>query len=67
MARDPVCGMVVDEQTAARKTTYNGTTYYFCAPSCLREFLSSPEKYIRPSENITSSPTRGTVKGSSDQ
>ncbi|MEM3056116.1 MAG: YHS domain-containing protein, partial [Candidatus Bathyarchaeia archaeon] len=32
MARDPVCGMEVDEKTTRYKSTYEGETYYFCSP-----------------------------------
>jgi len=45
MARDPVCGMEVDPKTAAGKSEYKGTAYYFCAPGCKREFDKNPEKY----------------------
>ena len=31
MARDPVCGMEVDEKTAAAQYEYKGKIYYFCA------------------------------------
>ena len=44
-AKDPVCGMDVDTATAAAKSDYNGTTYYFCAPGCKRDFDAAPEKY----------------------
>jgi YHS domain-containing protein len=47
MARDPVCGMDVDEQTAAATAEYQGTTYYFCAPGCKKAFEKEPEKYVR--------------------
>lgn len=47
MAKDPVCGMDVNEKTAKHKTTYKGKTYYFCAPSCLRAFEESPQKYVK--------------------
>ncbi|MEM2941783.1 MAG: YHS domain-containing protein [Thermoproteota archaeon] len=47
MARDPVCGMEVDEKTTRYKSTYEGETYYFCSPSCQNEFNRYPEKYIR--------------------
>ncbi|MBO3842716.1 MAG: YHS domain-containing protein [Candidatus Brockarchaeota archaeon] len=47
MARDPVCGMEVDKKTARYKSTYEGKTYYFCSPSCQKEFNRDPEKYIR--------------------
>ena len=32
MAKDPVCGMEVDEATARHTAQYQGQTYYFCAP-----------------------------------
>lgn len=46
MAKDPICGMEVDETTAAAKIGYKGDTYYFCAPGCLQEFVKEPEKYL---------------------
>ncbi|MCL4430046.1 MAG: YHS domain-containing protein [Chloroflexi bacterium] len=45
MAKDPVCGMMVDEKKAKLKSDYNGKTYYFCAPSCKATFDKSPAKY----------------------
>lgn len=44
---DPVCGMEISYKTATEEFTYDGKTYYFCAPSCRQEFQSAPEKYIR--------------------
>ncbi len=46
MAKDPVCGMDVDESTAAGKSEYKGQTYYFCSPGCKRSFDQDPEKYL---------------------
>jgi len=46
-AIDPVCGMEVDEATAEWKTSYEGKTYYFCAPGCLRSFQKEPAKYAQ--------------------
>jgi YHS domain-containing protein len=31
MTKDIVCGMEVDEHQAARKSEYQGRTYYFCS------------------------------------
>jgi Cu+-exporting ATPase len=45
MAKDPVCGMFVEEGEHALKTTRYGTTYYFCSETCLVEF-QAPEKAI---------------------
>ncbi len=47
MAKDPVCGMDVDEKTAAATAVYQGTTYYFCAPGCKKAFEKEPEKYVQ--------------------
>ncbi len=48
MAKDPVCGMEVDEKKAAATVTYQGRTYYFCAVACKITFEKKPEKYIGP-------------------
>jgi YHS domain-containing protein len=46
MAIDPVCGMKVEEKTAAGKSDYKGTTYYFCATQCKAQFDRDPQKYV---------------------
>ena len=46
MAKDPVCGMTIDEKTAAGRSEYEGTVYYFCAPICKRKFDEEPAKYV---------------------
>lgn len=46
MAIDPVCGMQVDENSAAATSEYKGKTYYFCAPGCKNAFDREPEKYV---------------------
>jgi Cu+-exporting ATPase len=45
MAKDPVCGMYVEEGEHSLKTTRYGSTYYFCSETCLVEF-QAPEKAI---------------------
>jgi Cu+-exporting ATPase len=45
MATDPVCGMSVDEKTAAGTSTHKGTTYYFCNASCKAKFDADPDRY----------------------
>ena len=45
MAKDPVCGMQVDEKKAAGQSTYQGKTYYFCAVSCKMRFDQNPAQY----------------------
>ena len=43
---DPVCGMTVDENRAAAKTTYAGQVYYFCSKDCQNIFEEDPGAYI---------------------
>jgi YHS domain-containing protein len=50
MAKDPVCGMDVDEKTAKHASEYKGQTYYFCAPGCKRAFDANPEQYVKKAE-----------------
>lgn len=45
MARDPVCGMDVDERKAAGTSVYRGRTYYFCSNGCKAAFDQEPERY----------------------
>jgi YHS domain-containing protein len=47
MAKDPVCGMMVDEKTAKLKSEYNGKTYYFCAASCKATFDKKPADFAK--------------------
>jgi len=46
LAKDPVCGMYVDEATSHLKAVVRGRTYYFCAETCMEAFLA-PEKELR--------------------
>jgi len=45
MAKDPVCGMQVDEKGAAGKSEYKGKTYYFCSAGCKKQFDDNPQNY----------------------
>jgi len=45
MAKDPVCGMMVDEKKTKFKSDYKGKTFYFCAAACKTTFDKSPAKY----------------------
>lgn len=50
MAKDPVCKMVIEESKATATATYQGRTYYFCAPGCKKAFEQNPQKYVEKSE-----------------
>ncbi|TAH44657.1 MAG: heavy metal translocating P-type ATPase [Betaproteobacteria bacterium] len=45
MAKDPICGMMVDKATAL-KTERAGRSYYFCSVGCQRTF-ESPESELK--------------------
>jgi len=45
MARDPVCGMTVDDKKAEFKSEHMGTSYYFCSQMCKATFDKNPMKY----------------------
>ena len=46
MAKDPICGMFVEENEKNLHYAKDGITYYFCATQCLNEFLE-PEKALK--------------------
>lgn len=46
MAKDPVCGMYVDETKATITRVVRGKTYYFCSETCARTF-EKPEIELR--------------------
>jgi len=48
MARDPVCGMTVDEKTSKLKSEHEGRVFYFCSPGCKATFDRDPHKYGHP-------------------
>ena len=52
MARDPVCGMMVDPAKAAAHAEHKGEAYYFCAKGCAQKFSANPEKYLQPAPVI---------------
>lgn len=41
MAKDPICGMTVDESTNLRAER-DGQTFYFCSEHCRQKFLAQP-------------------------
>jgi P-type Cu+ transporter len=46
MAKDPVCGMFVEEKPESIRYTKDGREYYFCSKQCLDEF-TQPEKELK--------------------
>jgi membrane fusion protein, copper/silver efflux system len=49
--KDPICGMTVstaEAKAAGRTSTYEGRTYYFCAPGCKETFDKDPAAHAKP-------------------
>ncbi len=46
MAKDPICGMFVEEKSNSIRHESGGRNYYFCSTLCLHEF-TQPEKELR--------------------
>jgi Cu+-exporting ATPase len=57
MATDPVCGMQVDEGTAAGRSMFEGRDYYFCSAGCKKRFEAAPTTYIGASSAGDATPT----------
>jgi len=47
VAKDPVCGMIVDEKRTKYKSDYKGKTYYFCSTACKSAFEKNPGNYVK--------------------
>lgn len=54
MAKDPVCGMFVEEKPDSITHMMNGKKYFFCSSQCLNEFRE-PEKELKKIEYLSSS------------
>lgn len=63
MHRDPVCGMVVDAESAAGSHEHNGETYYFCSLACQHKFESDPQRYVGVATGADTRSERRTESG----
>jgi len=61
MARDPICGMEVNEGTGL-SLEYEGRKYYFCHPHCRDEFLKMKGESKTLSEEVPPSNAGGEAK-----
>jgi len=46
LARDPVCGMNVNPETAKHVHEHGGKKFYFCCAHCVEKFKADPQKYL---------------------
>ena len=47
MAKDPVCGMQIEERQASATAEHKGQTFYFCSQDCKTKFDRDPQRYAR--------------------
>lgn len=47
MVKDVVCGMEIEQGSAAGSSQHAGATYYFCSAGCKKAFDKEPAKYAR--------------------
>jgi P-type Cu+ transporter len=52
MAKDPICGMFVEEKHDAIRHTVEEKEYFFCSTQCLNEFIA-PEVELKKLKTIT--------------
>ena len=53
MAKDPICGMTVDESSPLRAER-DGQTYYFCSEHCRKKFVGQTQSV----QAISTAPVR---------
>jgi P-type Cu+ transporter len=52
VARDPVCGMIVDPAAGKPTVEHGGHTVHFCSSSCQGKFQKGPEKYLTATDPV---------------
>ncbi|HSF47904.1 MAG TPA: HAD-IC family P-type ATPase, partial [Burkholderiales bacterium] len=60
-AKDPVCGMQVEFETAKYRHMHEGTEYVFCSAYCLSKFRAEPLKYLVPAPQPSAPTAEGGV------
>lgn len=59
---DPVCGMTVEQESAAADCEHEGKRYYFCAVRCKEKFQADADRYLRP-ERYANEPQKPVAAG----
>jgi Cu+-exporting ATPase len=60
--RDPVCGMMIDPDTAAARVTHESREIFLCSDECRRAFQADPEAYVaKADEEPPYTVTKGVV------
>ena len=51
--KDPVCGMLVEPESAAGSYEHDGERYFFCNQTCLEKFKAEPSRYLTNETTVT--------------
>ncbi|MFD2056223.1 heavy metal translocating P-type ATPase [Mesorhizobium calcicola] len=52
VARDPVCGMIVDPAAGKPSAEHDGHRYHFCSEGCRAKFVAEPEKFLTATDPV---------------
>lgn len=44
--KDPVCGMLIESESAIARAEVAGQEFYFCSSECAATFEANPERYV---------------------
>ena len=58
MAKDPICGMTVDESSPLRAER-DGQTYYFCSEHCRKKFVAAQTGVGEPATSVVTFHNQG--------
>lgn len=60
-AKDPVCGMTVDPQSAKHSHAHEGQKYFFCSSGCEKKFTANPAQYLQTKKASPAEAPEGTI------
>ncbi|MBO9582033.1 MAG: YHS domain-containing protein, partial [Sphingobium sp.] len=60
-ARDPVCGMMVDQHATAHHAEHAGKTFYFCSAKCREKFVADPALFLGDTPPAPVNAPEGTI------
>ncbi len=61
--KDPVCGMVVDPETARHRADHDGRSHVFCSAGCHDKFVANPAAYLAddPAQSVAEPARKGAI------
>ena len=61
--KDPVCGMVVDPETARHRADHDGRSHVFCSAGCHDKFVANPAAYLAddPAQPVAEPARKGAI------